>query len=92
MLCSCVGIFFKLLRFYYNLICVKIVFCLFVFFFNDNVIVDILIWIKRIIVEKSEIVKRWDEEVVLVKKEMVNFIVYYMDVSIFYLIKIVEEL
>lgn len=53
---------------------------------------DTPIRIKRIIVEKSEIAKRWDEEVALVKKEMANFIAYYMDVSIPHLTKIAEEL
>ena len=48
--------------------------------------------IKRIIVEKSEIAKRLDEEVALVKKEMANFIAYDMDVSIPHLTKIAEEL
>lgn len=60
--------------------------------FNDNAIADTPIRIKRIIVEKSEIAKRWDEEVALVKKEMANFIAYYMDVSIPHLTKIAEEL
>lgn len=35
---------------------------------------DTPIRIKRMIVEKHEIMKRWEEEVSLLKKEMVNFI------------------
>ena len=37
-------------------------------------ILDTRIRIKRMIVEKHEIMKRWEEEVSLLKKEMVNFI------------------
>lgn len=89
---SRVGTFLKLLRLHYTLICVKTVLCLPASLFNDNAIADTPIRIKRIIVEKSEIAKRWDEEVALVKKEMANFIAYYMDVSIPHLTKIAEEL
>ena len=38
--------------------------------------------IKRMIVEKHEIMKRWEEEVSLLKKEMANVISWYMDVEI----------
>lgn len=68
MLRSRVGTFLKLLRLHYTLICVKTVLCLPASLFNDNAIADTPIRIKRIIVEKSEIAKRWDKEVALVKK------------------------
>ena len=45
-------------------------------------ILDTPIRIKRLIVEKHEIMKRWEEEVSLLKKEMVNFLSWYMDVEI----------
>lgn len=45
-------------------------------------ILDTPIRIKRMVVEKHEIMKRWEEEVSLLKKEMVNFISWYMDVEI----------
>lgn len=36
--------------------------------------------------------KRWDEEIALIKKEMANFIAFYMDVSIPDLERVVVEL
>ena len=45
-------------------------------------ILDTPIRITRMIVEKHEITKRWGEEPSLLKKEMVNFISWYMDVEI----------
>ena len=44
------------------------------------------------VVEKHEIMKRWEEEVSLLKKEMVNFISWYMDVEIPRLKKFAEEM
>ena len=44
------------------------------------------------VVEKHEIMKRWEEEVSLLKKEMVNFISWYMDVEILRLKKFAEEM
>ena len=46
--------------------------------------------IKRMIVEKHEIMKRCEEEVSLLKTEMVNFISWYMDVEILRLKKVAE--
>ena len=48
--------------------------------------------IKKVIVEKHEMIKRWDEEITLVKKEMVNFVLFYMDVTIPQLERTVVEL
>ena len=42
------------------------------------------------IVGKLEIMKRWEEEVSLLQKEMVNFISWYMDVEIPRLKKVAE--
>ncbi|XP_067055175.1 uncharacterized protein [Acropora muricata] len=53
---------------------------------------DTPIRIKRMIVEKHQLTKRWEEEVLLVKKEMTNFISWYMDGQIPQLRKIAEEL
>ena len=55
-------------------------------------ILDTPIRIKRMVVEKHEIMKRWEEEVSLLKKEMVNFISWYMDVEIPRLKKFAEEM
>ena len=54
--------------------------CKFLFGICD-LILDTPIRIKRMVVEKHEIMKRWEEEVLLLKKEMVNFISWYMDVE-----------
>lgn len=48
--------------------------------------------IKKVIVEKHEVITRWDEEITLVKKEMANFVAFYMDVTIPRLERIVVEL
>lgn len=48
--------------------------------------------IKKVIVEKHEMITRWDEEISLVKKEMANFVAFYMDVTIPRLERIVVEL
>lgn len=48
--------------------------------------------IKKFIVEKHEMITRWDEEITLVKKEMANFVAFYMDVTIPRLERIVVEL
>lgn len=48
--------------------------------------------IKKVIVEKHELIKRWDEEINLVKKEMANFVAFYMDVTIPQLERMVVEL
>lgn len=48
--------------------------------------------IKKFIVEKHEMITRWDEEISLVKKEMANFVAFYMDVTIPRLERIVVEL
>lgn len=48
--------------------------------------------IKKVIVEKHEMITRWDEEITLVKKEMANFVAFYMDVTIPRLERIVVEL
>lgn len=48
--------------------------------------------IKKVIVEKHEVINRWDEEITLVKKEMANFVAFYMDVTIPRLERIVVEL
>ena len=54
-------------------------------------ILDTPIRIKRMVVEKHEIMKRWEgEEVSLLKKKMVNFISWYMDVEIPRLKKVAE--
>ena len=47
--------------------------------------------IKKVIVEKHEMIKRWEENT-LVKKEMVNFVLFYMDVTIPQLERTVVEL
>lgn len=49
--------------------------------------------IKRFVVESHEMVKRWSEEVALLKQEMANFIMYYMDLisAITSKIKVLEE-
>ena len=59
---------------------------------NISAIVDTPIRIKRIIVKKHEIVRRWEEEVLLLKKEMVNLITWYMDITIPRLTKIAKEM
>ena len=48
--------------------------------------------IKKVIVEKHEVITRWDEEITLVKNEMANFVAFYMDVTIPRLERIVVEL
>jgi len=48
--------------------------------------------IKKVIVEKYEMTKRWDEEITLLKKEMANFVAFYMDVTIPHLEGMVLEL
>ena len=48
--------------------------------------------IKKVIVEKHEMIKRWDEEITLLKKEMANFVAFYMDVTIPQLERMVVEL
>lgn len=48
--------------------------------------------IKKLIVEKHEMTKRWDEEITLLKKEMANFVAFYMDVTIPQLQRMVVEL
>ena len=48
--------------------------------------------IKKVIVEKHEMIKRWDEEITLVKKEMANFVAFYMDVTVPQLERMVVEL
>ena len=48
--------------------------------------------IQKVIVEKHEMIKRWDEEITLVKKEMANFVSFYMDVTIPQLERMVVEL
>jgi len=48
--------------------------------------------IKKVIVEKHEMTKRWDEEITLLKKEMANFVAFYMDVTIPQLQRMVVEL
>lgn len=48
--------------------------------------------IKKVIVEKHEMITRWDEEITLVKNEMANFVAFYMDVTIPRLERIVVEL
>ena len=53
-------------------------------------ILETPIRLKRMIVGKHEIMKRWEEEVSLLKKEMVNFISWYMDVEIPRLKKVAE--
>ena len=52
--------------------------------------VDTPIRIKRMVVEKHEIMKRWEEEVSLLKKDMVNFISWHMDVEMPRLKKVAE--
>lgn len=64
-------------------------FGLFLYF---NATVDTPIRIKRMIVEKHQLTKRREEEVLLVKKEMTNFISWYMDGQIPQFRKIAEEL
>ena len=54
--------------------------------------VETPIRIKRIIVEKHEITERWKEEISLLKKEMANFVSFYMDVTIPRLTNSAEEL
>lgn len=49
--------------------------------------------IKKVIVEKHEMTKRWNkEEITLLKKEMANFVAFYMDVTIPQLERMVVEL
>ena len=57
-----------------------------------NIVIDTPIRIRRVIVEKYEVAKRWEEEVSLVRQEMANFIGWYMDVKIPQLTKIAEDL
>lgn len=61
---------------------------------NLTVIIDTRapIHIKRIIVEKHENMRRWEEEVSLLRREMVNFIMWYMDITIPRLMKIAKEM
>ena len=65
-------------------------FVLFSFFIY--IAVETPIRIKRIIVEKHEIMKRWKEEISLVKKEMANFIFFYVDLTIPQLSRTAQEL
>lgn len=48
--------------------------------------------IKKVIVEKHEMTKRWDEEIALLKKEMANFVAFYIEVTIPQLERTVVEL
>lgn len=48
--------------------------------------------IKRIIVEKHQISRRRDEEIVLIKKEMANFIAFYLEVVIPHLERAIVDL
>jgi len=48
--------------------------------------------IKRLIVEKFEMTKRWEEEVALIKMEMAHFIKFYMEVAMPQLQRIANEL
>ena len=64
-------------------------FGLFLYFYAT---VDTPIRIKRMIVEKHQLTKRWEEEVLLIKKEMTNFISWHMDGQIPQLRKIAEDL
>lgn len=48
--------------------------------------------IKKVIAEKHEMIKRWDEEITLLKKEMANFVAFYVDVTIPQLERMVVEL
>ena len=64
-------------------------FQLFLYFYAT---VDTPIRIKRMIVEKHQLTKRWEEEILLVKREMTNFISWYVDGQIPQLRKIAEDL
>ena len=48
--------------------------------------------IKRIIVEKHQISRRRDEEIALIKKEMANFIAFYLEVVIPHLERAIVDL
>ena len=48
--------------------------------------------IKKVTVEKHEMIKRWEEEITLVKKDMANLVSFYMDVTIPQLERAVVEL
>lgn len=48
--------------------------------------------IKKVIEEKHEMTKRWDEEIAHLKKEMANFVAFYIEVTIPQLERTVVEL